>query len=46
MIARLDVWMLHIFALKLDPVEPRVITVSLGPEISDESVPGQEAQPM
>ena len=39
MIARLDIWMLHIFALKLDPVEPRVITVSLGPEAGDESVP-------
>ena len=39
MIARLDIWMLHIFALKLDPVEPRVISVSLGPEAGDESVP-------
>ena len=47
MIARLDVWMLHMFALKLDPVEPRVITVSLGPEAGDEMrvFRGQEAQP-
>ena len=30
--------MIHIVALELDPVEPRVVTVCLGPEASDESV--------
>ena len=38
MIARLDVRMIHIFALKLNSVEPSVVTVSLGLEAGDESV--------